>query len=168
MPALVKPKGIDDVPTVTLTLWSDAVDDAAMRSLADKLLQNLAQIKNTGQGFVVGGRPEQIRVAVAPQRLAGYGVTLDQLAQTIKSANGERRTGSVESGEAYFQVYTGSFLKSAGDVERLVVGSRQGAPVFVRDVAEVTLAPEDTASRSTITRARATRTRRSRPTASRR
>ena len=143
MPALVKPKGIDDVPTVTLTLWSDAIDDAAMRSLADKLLQNLAQIKNTGQGFVVGGRPEQIRVSVAPQRLAGYGVTLDQLAQTIKSANGERRTGSVEAGEAHFTVYTGSFLKGAGDVERLVVGSRQGAPVFVRDVAEVTLAPED-------------------------
>ncbi len=143
MPALVKPKGIDDVPTVTLTLWSDAVDDAAMRSLADKLLQNLAQIKNTGQGFVVGGRPEQIRVAVAPQRLAGYGVTLDQLAQTIKTANGERRTGSVEVGEAYFTVYTGSFLQSAADLERLVVGSRQGAPVFVRDVAEVSLAPED-------------------------
>jgi multidrug efflux pump subunit AcrB len=143
MPALVKPKGIDDVPTVTLTLWSDAIDDAAMRSLADKLLQNLAQIKNTGQGFVVGGRPEQIRVSVAPQRLAGYGVTLDQLAQTIKSANGERRTGSVEAGEAHFTVYTGSFLKGAGDVERLVLGSRQGAPVFVRDVAEVTLAPED-------------------------
>ncbi len=143
MPPLVRPKGIDDVPTVTLTLWSDAIDDAAMRSLADKLLQNLAQVKNTGQGFVVGGRPEQIRVAVAPQRLAGYGVTLDQLAQTIKSANGERRTGGVEDPDGHFTVYTGSFLKSAADVERLVVGSRAGAPVYVRDVADVTLAPED-------------------------
>jgi multidrug efflux pump subunit AcrB len=143
MPPLVRPKGIDDVPTVTLTLWSDAIDDAAMRSLADKLLQNLAQIKDTGQGFVVGGRPEQIRVAVAPQRLAGYGVTLDQLAQTIKSANGERRTGSVEAPEGYFTVYTGSFLRTAGDLERLVVGSRAGAPVYLRDVAEVTLTPEE-------------------------
>ena len=102
MPPLVRPKGIDDVPSVTLTLWSDSIDDAAMRSLADKLLQNLAQIKDTGQGFVVGGRPEQILVAVAPQRLAGYGVTLEQLAQTIKSANGERRTGSVETPDGPF------------------------------------------------------------------
>jgi multidrug efflux pump subunit AcrB len=143
MPPLVRPKGIDDVPSVTLTLWSDSIDDAAMRSLADKLLQNLAQIKDTGQGFVVGGRPEQIRVAVAPQRPAGYGVTLDQLAQTIKSANGERRTGSVETPDGHFTVYTGAFLKTTADVERLVVGSRAGAPVYLRDLAEVSLAPED-------------------------
>ena len=51
-PPLVKPKGIDDVPAVTLTLWSDEIDDAAMRALAFKLLQSLEQIPNTGQGFV--------------------------------------------------------------------------------------------------------------------
>jgi hypothetical protein len=53
------------------------IDDAALRSLGHKLLQSLAQIPNTGQGFVVGGRSEQIRVEVEPQRLSGFGVTLD-------------------------------------------------------------------------------------------
>ena len=143
MPPMVRPKGIDDVPSVTLTLWSDVIDDAALRSLGLKLLQSLAQIPDTGQGFVVGGRSEQIRVKVMPQRLSGFGVTLDAIAQTIQTANAERRTGDLEVAEAYFTVYTGSFLRTASDVERLVVGTHAGAPVYVRDVAEVTLEPED-------------------------
>ena len=142
MQPLVKPKGIDDVPAVSLTLWSDDLDDAALRALAFKLLQNLGQIPNTGQGFVVGGRQEQIRVQVMPERLAGYGVTLDQVAETIRTANSERRTGEVEGGGTYFSVYTGSFLKSALDLERLVVGSHAGSPVYLRDVARVIVMPE--------------------------
>jgi len=143
LPPLVRPKGIDDVPTVTLTLWSDVIDDAALRSLGAKLLQSLAQIPDVGQGFVVGGRAEQIRVEVEPQRLAGFGVTLEQIAGTIKTANAERRTGGVEADERHLTVYTGSFLQSASDVERLMIGSHQGAPVYVRDVAKVSLAPEE-------------------------
>ena len=61
---LVKPKGIDDVPVVTFTLWSQDVDDGVLRTLALDLLQNLKQIPNTGQGFIVGGRAEQVRVEV--------------------------------------------------------------------------------------------------------
>jgi len=143
LPPLVRPKGIDDVPTVTLTLWSDVIDDAALRSLGAKLLQSLAQIPDVGQGFVVGGRAEQIRVEVEPQRLAGFGVSFEQIAGTIKTANAEQRTGEVEADERHLTVYTGSFLQSASDVERLMIGSHQGAPVYVRDVARVTLAPEE-------------------------
>jgi multidrug efflux pump subunit AcrB len=119
------------------------IDDAALRSLAFKLLQNLAQIPDTGQGFVVGGRAEQIRVKVVPQRLSGFGVTLDAIAQTIRTANAERRTGHLEGADGHFTIYTGAFLKTASDVERLVVGTHGGNPVYVRDVAEVTLEPED-------------------------
>ena len=143
LPALVRPKGIDDVPAVTLTLWSDVIDDAALRALAAKLMQSLAQIPDVGQGFLVGGRAEQIRVEVEPQRLAGFGVTLDQLAGTLQTANAERRTGQLERNERDLTVYAGSFLTSASDVERLMIGTHQGAPVYVRDVARVTLAPEE-------------------------
>ena len=143
MQPMVKAKGIDDVPAVTLTLWSDAIDDAALRALASKLLQNLAQIPDTGQGFVVGGRSEQIRVEVEPQRLSGYGVTLDAIAQTLQTANAERRTGNLEAAEEHLTVYTGSFLQTASDVERLMVGTHGGAPVYVRDVAKVSLAPQE-------------------------
>ncbi|MEA3244395.1 MAG: efflux RND transporter permease subunit, partial [Pseudomonadota bacterium] len=142
-PPLVKPKGIDDVPVVTVTLSSENVDDAALRTLGMDVLQRLREVNNTGQGFVVGGRTEQVRVEVVPERLAGYGLTLDKLAQTINSANQQMQAGSVESGNAAFSVYTGSFLRTADEISRLVVGTRGGIPVYVSDIAKVTHGPEE-------------------------
>ncbi|HDK37816.1 MAG TPA: efflux RND transporter permease subunit, partial [Thiolapillus brandeum] len=82
---LVQAKGIDDVPVVTLTLWSDKdyngdgipdVDDSQLRRLALSVLQSIKEIPDTGEGFVVGGRAEQVTIEVLPERLAGYGISL--------------------------------------------------------------------------------------------
>ncbi len=151
MPPLVKAKGIDDVSVVNLTLWSkdlDAdgipdVDDGHLRMLAHDLLQNLKEIKGTGAGFVVGGRAEQILVEVSPERLSGYGISLDQVAQAIRSANAEAQAGGVESGDTHFTVVTGSFLRTADDISKLVLGTHMGVPVYVHDVARVVQGPED-------------------------
>ena len=141
---LVKPVGIDDVPVVTLTLWSEDVDDATLRTLGLDVLQHLEEVPNTGKGFVVGGRAEQIRVEILPERLAGYGIAAEQIAATIRAANAKQPAGQVESGDRVFRVQTGRFIHNAEDVARLVVGVRQGMPVYVRDVARVFQAPEET------------------------
>jgi len=143
MPPLVKPKGIDDVPVVNLTLWSNDVDDGSLRTLAFDVLQSIKEIPNTGQGFVVGGRAEQMRVEIMPERLSGFKIGLDQIANTIRTANSEVNTGSSESGDSYYTVYSGSFLRKTNDLEQLVVGSFNNSPVYLRDVAQVTLGPED-------------------------
>jgi multidrug efflux pump subunit AcrB len=144
MPPLVKPKGIDDVPVVTLTLWSNDVDDSAMRKLALDLLQKLKEIPDTGQGFIVGGRADQVRVEVFPERLSGYGISLDQVANTIRTANAEQQAGNLEAAGTHFSVVTGAFLTTPDDIGRLVVGTRNDVPVYVRDVARVTQEPEET------------------------
>jgi multidrug efflux pump subunit AcrB len=143
MPPLVKPKGIDDVPVVTLTLWSKHSDDGILRTLALDILQRLKEIPNTGEGYIIGGRAEQVKVAVRPERLSGFGVTLDQVAQTIRTANSEAKAGATENGGRHFTVYSGAFLRTAEDVANLVVATRQGSPVYVRDVALVTQEPEE-------------------------
>ncbi len=148
---LVKPKAVDDVPVVTLTLWSQDVDDSALRVLALDVLQQLNEVKNSSQGFVVGGRSEQIRVEVYPERLSGFGISLDQIAQTIKTANSEKGLGSVEAGDTGYRVYTGSFLRNAQEVSRLMVGTRHGSPIYVRDVADVFSGPEETQKMVTYT-----------------
>jgi len=140
---LVKPVGIDDVPIVTATLWSDEVDDATMRTLALDVLQRLGQVPDTGNGFVVGGRREQIRIEVSPERLSGHGITLDELAQTIRTANTELDAGGIEATDRAFTVYSGAFLTTAQDVDNLVIGIHDGAPVYVRDVADVQQRPSD-------------------------
>lgn len=140
---LVKPKGINDVPVVTVTLSSDSVDDAALRTLGVDVLQRLREVPDSGQGFVVGGRAEQVRLEINPERLAGFGLTLDQLAQTINAANQKMQAGSSESGSTSYSVYTGAFLRTADEISRLVLGTRGGIPIYVRDVATVTHGPED-------------------------
>lgn len=139
---LVKPKGIDDVPVVTLTLWSDNVDDGALRTLALDVMQSLKEIEDTGQSFVVGGRTEQVLVEINPERLSSFGITLGQVAQTIQAANTESPAGYVEALNRHFTVYTGTFLESADDVAKLVVGTYQGSPIYVRDIADVIKGPE--------------------------
>jgi len=143
---LVKPVGTDDVPVVTVTLWSEdqGIDDSMLRTLGLDVLQRLEEVPNSGKGFVTGGRAEQIRVEVSPERLSGFGISVDQVANTIRTANAEQSAGHVEGNNSVFNVYTGAFLQSARDISNLVVAIRSGSPVYVRDVAWVYQAPEET------------------------
>jgi len=141
---LVRPVGIDDVPVVTLTMWSKDVDDGNLRTLGFDVLQRLQEVPDTGKGFLVGGRSEQIRVEVYPERISGFGLSLDQVARTIQTANAEQEAGSIEGGNTAYTVYTGAFLHNEQEISRLVVGVHDGAPVYVRDVAHVFQAPEET------------------------
>jgi len=140
---LVKPKGIDDVPVVTLTLWANNVYDSELRTLAHKVLQRLKEVPNTGAGFVVGGRATQIRVEVLPERLAGFNISLDQIANAIRVANTEQGEGRLEQGGTTFKVFTGSFLRTAEEVASLVVGVREDRPIYVQDVAKVIDGPSE-------------------------
>ncbi|MBF0444179.1 MAG: efflux RND transporter permease subunit [Magnetococcales bacterium] len=150
-PPLVKPKSVDDVPIVTLTLWSNEVDDSALRVLSLDVLQKLNEVKNSSQGFIVGGRSQQIRVEVFPERLSGFGISLDQIAQTIKTANSEKDIGSVESEDTGYRVITGTYIRNAYDLSQLMVGTRFGSPIYVRDVAQVFSGPEETKQMVTYT-----------------
>ena len=143
-PPLVKPKGVDDVPVVTLTLWSNTQDDSVLRLVALDVLQEISTVDNASQGFVVGGRSDQLKIEVVPEKLSGYDISLDQLAQTVRTANSELGLGNIEASDKSSKVYSGSFLKTANDVESLVVAIQDGSPVYVRDVARVSHAPSDT------------------------
>jgi len=146
MPPLVKVKGIDDVPVVTLTLWSPELDGGSLRRLGLNLLQQLKQIPNTGQGFVVGGQAQQIRVEILPDKLRGKGITTADVIQVIRGSNAEEMVGRAESDNYASRIYAGSFLKSPRDVENLVVRVIDGTPIYVRDVAIVDWANEEAAS----------------------
>ncbi len=151
MPPLVKAKGIDDVPVVTLTLWSKDmdrdgvpdVDDGQLRMLGHDVLQALKELPDTGNGFVVGGRREQVTIELMPERLAGYGISLDQVASRIQNSNSEQQAGNVEAGSMQFNVTTGSFLKTVDDINRLVVGTHNDVPVYMHEIARVKQGPED-------------------------
>ncbi len=140
---LIKPKEIDDVPIINLTLWSKSLDDGQLRSLGLELLQQLEKVKDTNNGFVVGGRKEIFHIDAYPGRLAGYGVSIQQIAGIVGSANVSEHTGNIELNGFKMEVYSGDFFKKVEDIENLVITVNEGKPVYVRDVADVYYAPEE-------------------------
>ncbi|MCK5917659.1 MAG: efflux RND transporter permease subunit, partial [Cocleimonas sp.] len=140
---LVKPKGVDDVPVVGITLWSNEIDDSTLRLVGLDVLQDMRAIENTSQSYIVDGREEEVRIEIMPERLATYGVSIEQVANAVRSANSERTAGDVEPNNKTFKIVTGSFLTSAQDVNRLMVAVVEGRPVYIRDVAKVTEGPSE-------------------------
>jgi len=140
---MVKPRDINDVPIVTLTLWSPRYDDFQLRRVADHLLEEVKKIPKTSGGFIVGGRLRRFRVILDPGRMKSYGVTPLELVSTIQEGNQKLPAGRFQRGNREYQVESGDFIKSPEDLERLVVGMHEGRPVFLRDVAEVRDGPEE-------------------------
>jgi len=134
---LVKPKGIDDVPVVTLTLSSKVDDIVTLRKMAMDVQQKVKSLPNTGQSFIAGGSPEQVRVEVDPGRLTAYNVTLSQVAKAISSANQRTQAGDLVDGNKSFTVYSGEFLHDARQVGDLLVSVRDNRPVMLRDLAMI-------------------------------
>jgi multidrug efflux pump subunit AcrB len=134
---IVKPRSIDDVPIMAVTVWSERYGDDQMRVLAAQLRDAIAEVTDVSEVTLIGGRPRQLRVEIDPSRLAAYG--LDPLAvQRAISATNARdvASGSVGAGQIV-GLEAGTHLTTADDVGRVVVRSANGRAVTVRDVAEV-------------------------------
>ncbi|MGV6847946.1 MAG: efflux RND transporter permease subunit [Marinibacterium sp.] len=144
MQPLVKPKSIDDVPVVTVTLSSDQLDLVQLRKLGLDVQQNFKALPNTGLSFVTGGSNEQVRVEVDPSLLASYNLTMSTVAQAISAASQRLPAGNVVDGNRYFEVFTGDFLKSANEIGNLLVSVRNNSPVYLRDIATITHGPSET------------------------
>lgn len=138
---LIKPKGIDDVPIVTGTLWSrdDTVTSSELLAIARTLQTELQRVPGTRQIDVIGGADQVVGVQLDPQRLAAYGLTLADLRAALGGANASSTAGAIVREGEEILVQAGSFLLHADEVADLVVGLYRDAPVFLRDVAEVRL-----------------------------
>ncbi|MDR2992033.1 MAG: efflux RND transporter permease subunit, partial [Burkholderiaceae bacterium] len=89
----------------------------------------------------IGGPGRAVRVELDPARLAGAGLTVADLRQALRGANQSAPAGELLDGNHSITLDAGAFLRDADEVGQLVVGSRQGRPVFLRDVAEVSDGP---------------------------
>jgi multidrug efflux pump subunit AcrB len=142
---LVKPRSIDDVPVLALTLSSDRYDAFALRRVANELKTEIKQIDNVSAVDVIGGLRRQLRVVVDPARAASYGLAPAQIAQLVQQSNTQMRAGAFASNNAEVLVETGGFLSSAEDASRVVVGAKNGHPVYLGDVATIQDGPQEAA-----------------------
>ncbi|RZS54452.1 efflux RND transporter permease subunit [Sphaerotilus mobilis] len=149
---VVKPKGIDDVPVLAVTLWSPAADGAGPTSalelerIARGIEVELKRVPGSREVQTLGGPGQAVQVELDPDRMRERGVDLMRLRETLSAANlampagavlEPREGGVAGGGSRLLTVETGEFLRSAEDVGALVVGVHAGKPVYLREVAQI-------------------------------
>ena len=145
---VIKPRGIDDVPIVSLTFWTKDPQRSAfeLQQVARAVEIELKRIKGTRDVSTLGGPDHAIRVLMDAERMNAYGVTPQDIVGALKMSNALQSSGSLTAGNREVLVQTGTYLESAADVKRLVIAARGTAndrkPVFLSDVASVQDGPD--------------------------
>ena len=125
-------------PIMLLALTSKTATSSELYDLASTVLaQKVAQVIGVGDVTVGGGSLPAVRVELQPQALTQYGISLDQVRQSISGANLLRPKGIIEDGERHWQIQASDQLTKAADYRPLVISYRDGAPVRLQDVANV-------------------------------
>ncbi len=149
-PPLIQSMSLYDVPIVTLTLSADGMSPQALRGTALHVLTQLRGVKGVGKSWVQGASPPAVRVELDPARLAAYDLSVNRLARALRANNITVSAGSIVAGNRDRPVRVAAQLTDPAQVGRIVVGTRGGRPVFLKDVARVTQGPRDEDIRSVI------------------
>src|SRR5215813_332873 len=142
---LVKPRSIDDVPILALTLSSDRYDHFTLRRVAAQAHDQIKEIHDASEVKIIGGERRQIRVLLDEARMAAHNVAPAAIVPTLERSNRQSQSGGFSSGDREFLVETGAFLHSAEEVGAVVIGVFNDRPVYLRDVAKIEDGPEEPA-----------------------
>ncbi|MCL7465829.1 efflux RND transporter permease subunit [Phaeovulum sp. NW3] len=134
---MIVARGIDDVAIVSLTLSGEGVAANELTRIARELQAEVTKIENVGLTYIVGEAREAIRIAPDPERLALYGITLQQLSYKVGQANRAFATGTLRDGGQQIGLVAGQTLTAPSEIAGLLLTARDGRPVYVADVADV-------------------------------
>jgi multidrug efflux pump subunit AcrB len=134
---LIKPRSIDDVPILALTLSSTRYGDYELRRLAAQLHDAIKQVEQVSAVNIIGGQRRELRVELDEVRLSGYHLAPSDVAGALGLANRRLAAGSFSGANREYVLEAGSFLSSAADAGRVVVGAVHERPVFLGDVARI-------------------------------
>ncbi|GAA4499156.1 efflux RND transporter permease subunit [Pseudaeromonas paramecii] len=142
---LVKPRSIDDVPILGLTLWSQDTHLTAqdLTAVAHGLETELKRLPGTKDIKTVGRHALTVQVQLDPQAMAAYGVSWPQVSATLGAANRASTPLDLTQDNRQIKVQVGGFLHSLDEVRQLVVAVQDQAPVYLGDIAQVTLQADE-------------------------
>jgi len=137
--ALIKPKGIDDVPMVTVTLWTRDKTKGAheLQRIAHSIEAEIKRVPGTRDVYTIGGPDNVVHVIIDPQRMSAKGLSPSSLRQALQAGNVVAHAGDIVSDNTVVPVTAGTFFSSGDDIAELVVGVFGGKPVYLDDVAEI-------------------------------
>ncbi len=141
---IIKPKGIDDVPVVALTLSSRDPQTGGyeLERVAHAAEIDLKRVPGTREVQTLGGPGRAVRVLLDPDRLNAHNVTALDVSRALQLASVALPAGRLVRDNREIVVETGNFLASAEEVGELVVGVFEQRPVYLNEVARVVDGPE--------------------------
>jgi multidrug efflux pump subunit AcrB len=142
---LIKPRSIDDVPILALTLSSDRYDHFTLRRIAAQIYDQIKQVVDVSEVKIIGGQRRQARVILDSAKMAAYHLAPVAVLPILDQQNRQLTSGSFSSHNQEFLVDTGGFLRTAEEVGSIVVGAFNQRPVFLRDIAKIADGPEEPA-----------------------
>src|SRR5512137_1552973 len=140
---LIKPRSIDDVPFLALTLWSTQMDGYQIRRSAAELRSELQKIPDISVTELIGGQRRELRVELDPAQLAAYDLSATRIRAALQMENRETDAGVLTKGNEAMVVRLDGFLRTADDLGNLVVGVFNNIPVYLRNVARISDGPEE-------------------------
>lgn len=136
-PPLIKPRYIDDVPILALTLWGEGADHYTLRRVAAEIEDVIKREPSVSLTEIIGGQARQVDVRLDPSRVAAFGLDATRIHDMLCGTNMAAEAGSFPSINGQVSIRVSGFLETVEDVRRVVVGVAAGRPVFLEDVAEV-------------------------------
>jgi multidrug efflux pump subunit AcrB len=145
-------RGVSDVPIMVITLspsasTADRWNDSALYQIAEELRTQLISVPDVGLTFIVGGRPQEIRVAPDPGRMSLYGVTLSSVLDAVRGANRAFPGGDLRGLQGSVSTVVGQTLDQPAQIGLLTLWAADGRTIYLRDVADVTLTPREDQAR---------------------
>jgi multidrug efflux pump subunit AcrB len=134
---LIKPRSIDDVPILALTLHAKDRSDFELRQIAAKVHDSVKQVQDVSEVTILGGQRRELRVTLDAGKLAAYNLSPLQVTGAIGMSNQKLPAGQASASNRETVLEAGEFLRNAEDARSLVVAVSNGRPVYLRDVADV-------------------------------
>src|ERR1700743_1736187 len=127
-----------DAPILIVTLSSDTMSRGNLYDAASAVpSQKLSQVEGIREGVVSGSSLPAVRVDQIPQAIYKYGIGLEDVRAALGSANAHSPKGGIDVGDRRYQIYSNDQATKADDYKSLIVAYRNGAPVHLTDIAEV-------------------------------
>jgi HAE1 family hydrophobic/amphiphilic exporter-1 len=127
-----------DAPVLYLSLVSDTLPLSAVNEYADTIIgQQISQLPGVAQVTIFGGQKFAVRIRLKPDAIAARGVSLDEVRQAVAAVSTITPTGIIGGENQNLTLDMGIPKRSAEKFKSVIVAYRNGAPVYLRDVAVV-------------------------------
>jgi multidrug efflux pump len=133
-----------DQPILTLAVMSESLSLTQLQDIANnRLASKISEVPGVGLVTPSGGNIPAVRVEADPQKLAGYGLNIDDLRTLLANINVSQPKGNFDGPELDYTINDNDQIQDPKDYLNTVIAYQSGAPVFLKDVARVTQAAQD-------------------------